>query len=68
MQTPHGLGVRVHRAAAQPKRTRGAVFGPTKTHKARTVPVPAALGKYVRTRVAFTAPGGYLFPSPTGGV
>lgn len=26
------------------------------------------LAEYVRTRVAFTAPGGYLFPSPTGGV
>ena len=66
--TPHGLGVRVHRAATQSKRTSGAVFGPTKTHQTRTVPVPAALDEYVRTRVAFTAPGGYLFPSPTGGV
>ncbi len=68
VQTPHGLGVRVHRAATQSKRTSGAVFGPTKTHQTRTVPVPAALDEYVRTRVAFTAPGGYLFPSPTGGV
>ncbi|MCR6688112.1 site-specific integrase [Cellulomonas sp.] len=68
VQTPHGLGVRVHRAATQSKRTSGAVFGPTKTHQTRTVPVPAALDEYVRTRVAFTAPGGYLFPSPAGGV
>ena len=68
VQTPHGLGVRVHRAATQSKRTSGAVFGPTKTHQSRTVPVPAALDAYVRERVATTAPGGYLFPSPTGGV
>ncbi|WP_230685258.1 site-specific integrase [Cellulomonas sp. JZ18] len=68
VQTPHGLGVRVHRAATQSKRTSGAVFGPTKTHQTRTVPVPAALDEYVRTRVAGTAPGGCLFPSPTGGV
>jgi len=68
VQTPHGLGVRVHRAATQSKRTSGAVFGPTKTHQTRTVPVPAALDGYVRHRVATTAPGGYLFPSPTGGV
>ena len=68
VQTPHGLGVRVHRAATQSKRTSGAVFGPTKTHQTRTVPVPAALDGYVRARVAGTAPGGYLFPSPTGGV
>lgn len=68
VQTPHGLGVRVHRAATQSTRTSGAVFGPTKTHLTRTVPVPAALDESVRTRVAFTAPGGYLFLSPTGGV
>ena len=68
VQTPHWLGVRVHRAAAQSKRTSGAVFGPTKTHQTRTVPVPAALDGYVRERVASTAAGGYLFPSPTGGV
>jgi len=68
VQTPHGLGVRVHRAATQSKRTSGAVFGPTKTHQTRTVPVPAALDGYVRHRVATTAPGGFLFPSPTGGV
>lgn len=29
VQTPHGLGVRVHRAATQSKRTSGVVFGPT---------------------------------------
>ena len=68
VQTPHGLGVRVHRAATQSKRTSGAVFGPTKTHQTRTVPVPAALDGYVRHRVATTAAGGFLFPSPTGGV
>ncbi|RHA40993.1 tyrosine-type recombinase/integrase, partial [Cellulomonas rhizosphaerae] len=32
VQTPHGLGVRIHRAAPQSKRTSGAVFGPTKSH------------------------------------
>src|SRR5690554_1742056 len=68
VHTSHGLGVRVHRAATQSKRTSGAVFGPTKTHQTRTVPVPAALDAYVRTRVAGSAPGSYLFPSPTGGV
>lgn len=68
VQTPHGLGARVHRAATQSKRTSGAVFGPTKTHRAPTVPVPAALDEYVRTRVAGTAPGRYLCPSLTGGV
>jgi integrase len=68
VQTPHGLGVRVHRATTQSKRTSRAVFGPTKTHQTRTVPLPAALGAYVRGPVAATAPGGYRFPSPTGGV
>ena len=67
-QTPRGLGVRVRWAATQGKRTSGAVFGPTKTHQTRTVPVPAALDGYVRERVAGTAPGGYLSPSPSGGV
>ena len=68
VQTPHGLGVRVHRSATQSKRSSAAVFGPTKTHQTRTVPVPAALDGYVRHRVATTAQGGFLFPSPTGGV
>ncbi|WP_243883439.1 tyrosine-type recombinase/integrase [Cellulomonas dongxiuzhuiae] len=68
VQTPHGLGMRVHRAATQSKRSSGAMFGPTKTHQTRTVPVPSVLDEYVWTRVAGTAPGGYLFPSPTGGV
>ena len=68
VQTPHGLGVRVHRAATQSKRSSAAVFGPTKTHQTRTVPVPAALDGYVRHRVGTTAPGGFLFPSPTGAV
>jgi integrase len=66
VQTRHGLGARVHRAATQSKRNSGAVFGPTKTHQTRTVPVHAAPDGYVRHRV--TAPGGYLFPGPTGGV
>jgi len=68
VQTPHGLGVRVHRAATQSKRSSAAVFGSTKTHQTRTAPVPAALDGYVRHRVTTTAPGGFLFPSPTGGV
>jgi integrase len=66
-QTPHGLGVRVHRAATQSKRSSAAVIGSTKTHQTRTVPVPAPLDGYVRHRVAVTAAGGFLFPSPTGG-
>jgi integrase len=68
LQTPRGLGIRVHRTATQSKRTSGAVFGPTKTYHTRTVPVPAALDGYVRRRDAGTAPAGYLLPSPTGGV
>jgi integrase len=68
VQTPHGLGVRVHGVTTQSKRSSAAVFGPTKTHQTRTVPVPAALDGYVRHRVATTAPGGFLFPSPTGAV
>ena len=68
VQTPHGIGVRVHRAATQSKRSSAAVFGSTKTHQTRTVPVPAALDGYVRHRVETTAPGGFLFPSPTGAV
>ena len=68
VQAPHELGVCVHWAATQSMRTSGAVLGPTKNHQTRTVPVPAAPDEYVRTRVAFTAPGGYLFRSPSGGV
>ena len=68
IQTPHGLGVRVHRAAPQSKRTSAAVFGPTKTHQTRTVPVPAAIEGYVRHRVSTGVSGDFLFPSPTGGV
>ena len=68
IETPHGLGVRIHRAAPQSKRTSAAVFGPTKTHQTRTVPVPAAIDDYVRQRVTTAAPGDYLFPSPTGGI
>ncbi|WP_263732238.1 hypothetical protein [Cellulomonas sp. SG140] len=44
------------------------MFGPTNTHQTRIVPVPVALDEYVRTWVAFTVTGGYLFPSPSGGV
>ena len=33
VQTPHGLGVRVHRAATQSKRTSGAVFGVVSTQR-----------------------------------
>ena len=43
-QTPHGLGVRVHGAATQSKRTSGAVFGPTKTHQTRTGGCPGSRG------------------------
>ena len=67
VQTPHGLGVRVHRAATRSKRTSGLFSG--RRRPTRHGPCPcAAWDEYVRTRVAFTAPGGYLFPSPTGGV
>ena len=68
IETPHGLGVRVHRAAPQSSRTSAAVIGSTKTHQTRTVPVPAAVEGYVRRRVASTRPGEYLFPSPTGAI
>jgi integrase len=68
IQTPHGLGVRAHRAAPRSKRTSVAVFGPTKTHQTRTVPVPAAIEGYIRRRVATGVSGDFLFPSPTGGV
>ena len=43
IQTPHGLGVRIHRAAPQSSRTRGAIIGSTTPHQTRTVPVPAAV-------------------------
>lgn len=68
IQTPHGLGVRIHRAAPQSSRTSGAIIGSTKTHQTRTVPVPAAVEGYVRRRVATAEPGAFLFPSPTGGI
>ncbi len=68
VHTPHGLGVRIHRAAPQSKRTSGAVFGSTKTHQTRTVPVPPTLQAYVTERIASAPPGSYLFPSPTGAI
>ena len=68
IETPHGLGVRVHRAAPQSSRTSAAVIGSTKTHQTRTVPVPAAVEGYVLGRVASARPGEYLFPSPTGAI
>jgi len=68
VQTPHGLGVRIHRAAPQSKRTSGAIFGPTKTHQTRTVPVPPTLETYVRDRIDTAPSGSYLFPSPTGAI
>lgn len=52
IQTQHGLGVRVHRAAPQSKETHAAVIGSTKTHQTRTVPVPTAVEEYVLDRVA----------------
>jgi len=68
IETPHGLGVRVHRAAPQSSRTSAAVIGSTKTHQTRTVPIPAAVEGYVRRRVASARPREYLFPSPTGAI
>jgi integrase len=68
VQTPHGLGVRIHRAAPQSKRTSGAVFGPTKSHQTRTVPVPLTLETYVRDRIEREPSGSYLYPSPTGAI
>ncbi|GEL98343.1 site-specific integrase [Cellulomonas terrae] len=68
VQTPHGFGVRIHRAAPQSKRTSGAIFGPTKTHQTRTVPVPPTLETYVRDRIDSAPSGSYLFPSPTGAI
>ncbi|MCG2799122.1 MAG: tyrosine-type recombinase/integrase [Cellulomonas sp.] len=67
-QTPHGLGVRVDRAAPQSKRTSTAVFGPTKTPQTRTVPALAVIEGYARHRVAAARSGAFLFPSLTGGV
>ncbi|HEY8717006.1 tyrosine-type recombinase/integrase [Pengzhenrongella sp.] len=66
IETPHGLGLRVHRAAPQSKRTSRAVLGSTKTHRSRTVPVPAAVAEYVRCRTAGAASSDYLFPTPSG--
>lgn len=68
VDTPHGLGLRIHRAAPQSKRTSSAVIGSTKTHQTRTVPVPAALEHYVLGRVSGAVTGDYLFPSPTGAI
>lgn len=65
VQTPHGLGAWVHRAATQSEKTSEAVFGPTKNHQTRTVPVPAALDDCVRRRVAGASPGEYRGPSTT---
>ncbi|WP_200829691.1 hypothetical protein [Cellulomonas algicola] len=68
VQTPHGLGVRIHRAAPQSKKTRGAIFGPTKTHQTRTVPIPPTLETYVRDRIKNALSGSCLIPSPTGAI
>lgn len=68
VDTLYGLGLRIHRAAPQSKRTSQAVIGSTKTHQTRTVPVPAALESDILGRVSSAKPGDYLFPSPTGGV
>lgn len=68
IETPYGLGLRVHRAAPQSKRTSEAIIGSTRTHQTHTVPVPAALGRYVVGRVASARPGEHLFPTPTGGI
>lgn len=66
IQTRHGLGVRIHRAAPQSKTSSRAVMGSTKTHVARTVPVPAPLLGYVEERTRHGKKTDYLFPSPTG--
>ena len=69
VQPPHGLGVRIHRAAPQSKRTSGAVFGPTKTH-----PKPAQCRSRRRSKptsgTGSTAPrpARTCSPSPTGAI
>lgn len=44
--TAHGLGLRVHRPLTQRKGGGAAVFGDTKSHQVRTVPVPDVLASY----------------------
>jgi len=68
IQTRHGLGVRIHRAAPQSKMSSRAVIGSTKTHLTRTVPVPAPLLEYVNERVRTNQKTDYLFPTPTGAI
>jgi integrase len=66
IETPHGLGVRVHRAAPQSKKTSRAILGSTKTHRSRTVPVPNAVRRDIRARMATATSTDYLFPTPSG--
>ena len=42
------------------------MLGSTKTHRSRTVPVPAAVAQYVLARTASAASTDYLFPTPSG--
>jgi integrase len=66
IDTAHGLGLRVHRALTQRNGGGTAVFGDTKSHQARTVPVPDVLVAYVvaARRRASDVP---LFPTGHGG-
>ncbi len=66
VDTPHGLGIRVHRAAPQSKITSRAVIGSTKTHRSRTVPVPESLKPYIEQRRDYAERDDFLFPSPHG--
>ena len=66
VDTAHGVGLRVHRALTQRNGGGQAVFGDTKSHQVRTVPVPDVLVAYVaraRTRPLDDP----LFPTESGG-
>jgi integrase len=66
VDTAHGVGLRIHRALTQRNGGGSAVFGDTKSHQVRTVPVPDVLAAYVaasRSRRASDP----LFPTGHGG-
>ncbi len=67
MDTPYGLGLRAHRSISQSPEGGKAVIGDMKSHRARLIPVPAALAPWVRQRVEAADPGDPLFPAPEGG-
>lgn len=66
VDSPYGMGVRVHRAAPESKRTSEAVIGSTKTHRVRAAPVSAAVIDHVIARRAEAEPRDWPFPTPAG--